>query len=181
MKYANVNPKLLIVYYSRSGRTREVARAIANASAAELEEIREETSRAGLLGYVRSGFEGFLGSEPATFPAQKDPRAYDVVIIGSPTWGASVSSPVRAYMAAQRRALPEVAFFCTMSGERGGDRLLAQMSDLAGKSPLAKLALPDSLVRKPAVCIGEFLETLLNVWEQRRSQTQQHCCLTGRS
>jgi hypothetical protein len=56
--------KTLVVYFSRSGHTRQVAREIASRCGADLEAIREERGRAGLLGYWRSGWprpEPFTG------------------------------------------------------------------------------------------------------------------------
>jgi hypothetical protein len=63
-----------------------------------------------------------------------------LVVIGTPVWAWSVSSPVRAYLSANKQRLPEVAFFCTMGG-RGSATAFAQMQEIAGKAPLATCAL----------------------------------------
>jgi hypothetical protein len=64
---------------------------------------------------------------------------YDRVIIGTPVWAWSVSSPVRAYLMANKGHLPEVAFYCTLGG-RGSDSVFRQMQSLAGKAPRAVYA-----------------------------------------
>ncbi len=44
--------KVLIVYYSRSGQTRNIAEVIAKKLGAELEEIVDHRNRKGLLGFL---------------------------------------------------------------------------------------------------------------------------------
>jgi len=51
-------PKILVVFFSRTGTTRGVAEGIARATGADLEELREARSRLGILGWLRSGYEG---------------------------------------------------------------------------------------------------------------------------
>jgi flavodoxin len=43
-------PRILVVYYSRSGTTRKIAEALSEALACDLEEIVEDKSRAGSFG-----------------------------------------------------------------------------------------------------------------------------------
>ena len=65
-----------------------------------------------------------------------DPRPYNLVVIETPVWAWSVSSPVRADLAANRGRLPDVAFFCTM-GSRGSDRAFEEMQAVSRKAPRA--------------------------------------------
>jgi hypothetical protein len=61
-------------------------------------------------------------------------------VIGTPVWAWSVSSPVRAYLAANKDRLPDVAFFCTLGGN-GSDTAFAQMQEIVGKPPRATCAI----------------------------------------
>src|SRR3974390_2834355 len=112
--------RILVIYYSRTGTTREVARSLTAALQCDSEEIVEDGSRRGMLGYLRS-LLGALRQSPARIAAAgKDPSSYDLIVIGTPVWAWSVSSPVRAYLIGNRARLPAVAFFCTLGGA-GGD------------------------------------------------------------
>lgn len=133
--------KTLIVYYSRSGYTRTVAEALAKAMHADVEEITESRSRRGILGYLRSAREA-IARIPATIARTKDPSPYELVIIGTPVWAGALSSPVRAYLVANRASLADVAFFCTMGG-RGADQVFEQMRALTRTPPRARLAVTD--------------------------------------
>lgn len=72
-------------------------------------------------------------------PTSRDPSSYDLVVIGTPVWAWSVSSPIRAYLMQHANKLPQVAFFCTMGG-RGDKGTFVQMQALAGKIPRAQAA-----------------------------------------
>jgi menaquinone-dependent protoporphyrinogen IX oxidase len=161
-------PKILVVFFSRTGTTRKVAQALAHAAGADVEELRESRSRSGVWGYLRSGYEATYGrSSSDLLPTQRDPRDYDIVFIGSPTWSSSLSSPVRAYLERQSHCLPDTGLFVTCGGPRA-DAALAQMSKLLAKPALATLALPEPDVkRSPAILVGEFLEMTLVAWEKQ--------------
>lgn len=133
-------PKILVVFYSRSGNTRRIAQALAETLRSDLEEITEPKSRTGFLGYMRSAMEA-LQKRPAAIAAkQRDVAAYDLVIVGTPVWGSSLSSPVRAYLMATAAQLPDVAFFCSLGG-MGSDSTFAQMTAIVGKKARAVCAI----------------------------------------
>jgi flavodoxin len=133
--------KTLIVYHSRSGNTRRVAQALAQRLDADLDEIRIVQPLSGALGYAFCALEAIAGLTPALRPMKKDPAAYELVVIGTPVWFWSLSSPVRSWLE-RHRLQGRVAFFCTMGGS-GARRVFCAMAELAGREPVATLALTD--------------------------------------
>lgn len=153
--------KVLVVYYSRTGTTRRLAEALAKALQADIEPVIDTKSRSGVVGYLRSVAEALQKRGAPLKPMKADPRSYDLVVIGTPVWAWSVSSPVRSYLAANRGCLPDVAFFCTM-GSRGSERAFAEMQAIAGKAPRARCAVTAREVASEAYGrhIAQFLEQL---------------------
>jgi len=153
--------KVLVVYYSRTGATRRLAEALAKALQADIEPITDRKNRSGIFGYLRSLAESLQKRGAAVEPMKTDPRSYDLVVIGTPVWAWSVSSPVRSYLAANRRRLPDVAFFCTM-GSRGGERAFEEMQAIAGKAPRAGCAVTAREAASEAygTHIAQFMEQL---------------------
>jgi len=151
-------PRTLVVYYSRSGHTRAVAKQVAERLGADVEEINDPTKRTGLFGYQLSGFQAFFRRLPDIAPAVRDPHQYDLVVVGTPIWDMSVSAPVRAYLRRYRAVLPKVAFFCTCGGA-GAERAFAQMTKECGQSPVATMVLTEHELTTPAVplAIARFL------------------------
>jgi flavodoxin len=95
----------LVVYYSLTGHTRQIAEAIADAHDADLEVIEDTFNRDTGLGRFRSAIEGLLGLRSSITPPKHDPSEYDLVVVGTPVWAARLSSPVRAYLSQQRASL----------------------------------------------------------------------------
>jgi flavodoxin len=135
--------KVLVLYYSRSGHTRRLAERIALALGADLEPITDQRPRSGLIGYLRSGFEATTGRLATIAPITRDLAAYDLVVIGSPVWNAAVSSPIRAFLTTACSRIKQTAFFCTYGG-RGAERAFEQMASVAGRLPVATLAVKEA-------------------------------------
>lgn len=85
-------------------------------------------------------------------PLRVDPSRYDLVVVGTPDWGGSVSAPVRAFLTECRTSLPAVAFFLT-DGSADHEKVFADMAELAGREPLATLGLPHDEVEQ-----GEYAD-----------------------
>lgn len=90
--------KALVVYYSRTGHTRALAQQIAAMMDAKLDEIIDRRDRSGILGFLRSGSDAWFSRRANIVASAVDPSTFDMVIIGTPVWRASLSSPVRAYL-----------------------------------------------------------------------------------
>jgi hypothetical protein len=130
----------LVVYYSRTGRTRALAETLAAELDADIEEIREPgSSRSGILGFLRSGLAALRGVSAEIAPRQHDSGAYALVVIGGPVWLHRPSSPVRAYLSLECERLPRTAYFATYDW-MGADAAIERMSAVTRQVPLARLA-----------------------------------------
>ncbi len=153
--------RILVVYYSRTGTTERVSTEIASALDADREGISEPTKRLGAFGYARSAVEGTFQWTTKIGRVLHDPADYDLVVLGSPTWNASLSSPLRSFIRQYRNDLKAVAFFCTCGGS-GGERVLEHMSLESGKSPVAALILREGEVTRGSVgpAIQQFTDRI---------------------
>lgn len=130
--------KILVVYFSWTGHTREVAEAIAAGLGADLEAIREVNRRSGWLAFLRSAYEVLRGKLVAIVEPQKDPAAYDLVVLGTPVWAGRMSSPLLAYVTRERSRLARIAVFCT-EGSASGEQAIRQVGEVCGKDPAVTL------------------------------------------
>jgi len=130
--------KILIVYYSRTGLTRKLGEQLANTLSAQTEEIKDEVVRSGVIGYLRCGKEAVQEISPVILDSKNNPVDYDLVIIGTPVWAATMASPVRSYLIAQKDKFKRVAFFATQGGE-GANRTVEKMAEVCGLKPVASL------------------------------------------
>jgi len=139
--------RILVVDFSRTGNTRKLAEAVAQACGGDLEEIRDARPRMGLWGWLRSGREAWRGLPAEIQPTSRNPADYDLVVLGSPVWAGRVSSPMRRYLQDQSGNFDRIALFVTEGGTRGA-KALSEMAELAGQSPVATLELREKDLKK---------------------------------
>ena len=152
--------RILVVDYSRTGNTRRVAQRVAQACEADLEDICDARPRKGLWGWLRSGREAWKGLPAEIGPTSRDPADYDLVVLGSPVWAGHVSSPMRRYLLDQSGKLDRIALFVTEGGT-GGVKALAEMTELAGQSPVATLELTERDLKKGLEArLGDFVSKI---------------------
>lgn len=154
-----MSPRILVVYYSRTGNTRNLAHAIASAVGGDVEEIVDRTKRVGVLGYLRSALEAALQRTTEIGASVHDPESYDLVVVGSPVWNMSLSSPVRAYLRRHRGRLRATAFFGTYGGA-GCERTFAQMARACGSDPVATLSVREADLERSAAEVQRFAAKL---------------------
>ena len=130
----------IIVYFSRTGRTRKVAEAIQTLTGFDIEEIRERKGRGGPIGWLKSGMESTRTMLPMIEALQYDQASYDLVVIGTPIWASNMSSPVRAYVTRHGPDIRRAALFCTGDGDKP-EKAFAPITELLGKEPIATMGL----------------------------------------
>jgi flavodoxin len=130
--------KTLVVYYSKTGKTRRLAEEIAKQLCCDIEEIVDRKDRSGTTGWFsgsRDAFRKFL----TDIEFSKDPSEYDLIIIGTPVWSFGITPAMRTYFTKNIEKLNNVAFFITCSG-MGVKGAFKDMEALS-KTPVAKLEL----------------------------------------
>ena len=129
--------KMLIVYYSWSGNTREFARKIAAALGVEAFELEPKTPYTRNYGAVVEQAKRELNAMYKP-PLKKLPDISDcgILFLGTPNWWGTMSSPVRTFVSEADLSGKVIAPFITHKGSRWGNYL----TDLKKMAPRAKLA-----------------------------------------
>lgn len=156
-----MDKKALVVYYSRTGTTRKVAQAISKEMQCDIEEIIDTKDRTGAIGYMLAGRDATKKKLTVISPIMKDPGLYDIVIIGTPIWAFTMSTPVRTYIEENKDKFKDVAFFCTQGGS-GSERAFKHMEELCKKSPVGCLELKTLEVVKEMYSekVNDFVESI---------------------
>lgn len=108
--------KILIVYYSRTGVTKKLAEKISEILGADLEMIKDSSDRSGVMGYLKSGREAATKKIVTISPLVSQLKDYELVIVGTPVWAFTISSPVRTFFEQHKEELKNWALFCTQGG-----------------------------------------------------------------
>ncbi len=139
--------KTLIVYYSRSGRTRKIAKQMGVRLNADLGEIQDNKNRTGIFGFIASGNEAYLRRVAPINRLNRDPAQYDTVIIGTPIWANNMSTPIRSFFKEYQEKLKNVAFFCTSIGSNPKPVFLA-MEKMATRKPITVMNITARDIRR---------------------------------
>jgi flavodoxin len=133
--------KCLLAFYSRTSTTKKIAELISTEMNCEYEEIIDTKKRKGrFFGFIKSGFAATREKLTIIKETQKDPKLYDVVILGTPIWNKRMTPAIRTYITENKNRFKSVAFFCTMGG-KGGPETFESMTKLCEKTPISTLAI----------------------------------------
>ena len=129
----------LVAYYSRTGNTRKVAEKLVTLLKCDSEEIHDTKNRKGVLGWLSAGKTATKKELTTLEKLSNDPASYDIVIIGTPMWNHTVSTPIRTYLTQYKDSFKKVAIFCTHQYTHGSP--FEEMASICGKTPVATLIL----------------------------------------
>lgn len=93
--------KSLVLYYSKSGTTAKVARAVATGLEADVAEIKCPRYSSGWLGYLLAGYDSLKGRLPAIEVPGVSYADYDLIVLGAPIWTSYPATPLRALLSKQ--------------------------------------------------------------------------------
>jgi flavodoxin len=141
--------KPLVVYYSRTGATKQVGEALAQTLNCDSEELLDTKKRSGPLGFVSAGRDARAKKLTTLADIKHDPALYDLVLLGTPIWGGTLSSAMRTYITTNQSKFKRVAFFCT-NGSGETQQLFDEMEALCERHPANVLALLEKEVKEGA-------------------------------
>jgi flavodoxin len=117
--YAHAEPqKILVAYYSLTGKTEKVADAIAQASGGQLYRINVAKSYPDDTKERRAILESEIENNylPPLISTNINPENYDIIFLGSPVWANHISQPVKSFLAEYNLKGKRVIPFVTHSG-----------------------------------------------------------------
>lgn len=167
-----VTRRIAVVFYSRTGHTREAAKIITEGligRGIEVDPIEIEVE--GKVGYLKIGKMSSVNDVPL-LNKDFDLSEYDLVLIGSPVWAGGPSMPCLAYLdRVENRDQKTIALFMT-GGMRGMDnnkkameQMVKQVSDMGYNDPVVTLNLrfKRGKMIEGEEAIPEFLQTIVGL------------------
>jgi len=151
--------KILIVYYSRTNVTKDIANRLQKELECDIEEITDGGKYDGRLGYMKGGMNASMGRTSDIDPISKNPSDYDLVIIGTPVWASNMATPVYTYLIKYNDQIKKMASFCTcISG--GYEKALEKIAEVSGKTQVSTMFLNAKDVKNPTEKINTFIKNI---------------------
>lgn len=155
----------LVLYYSNTGNTRKVAKALAEQLGADLAEVTCRAYRA-WYGPLAMAWDIFTRHRPRVSVAVRKDAHYDLVVLGSPVWAAHAAPPVLSAV----QMLPTAAaraFFVTCRGNSPNSPpgpALAELQEEIAAPVVASRVFREEDIRAPSLAggISEFASALVS-------------------
>lgn len=153
--------KNLIVFYSRSGVTKQLAEKISGLTGWESLELIDSQNRQGFSGYAKACWQALTGKTTEIQAFSHDLASYDCVIVGTPIWAGAMAPAVRTFLQKEQSKIKELVFFCSMGGAND-QGLFSKMAAAINRQPKATMAVRTKQVLEDD-CLGEvnnFIEVI---------------------
>ncbi len=149
------SPRVLVVYFSYSGNTRRAARMISEQLGAEsFEIVMQKPYRGNIYDVSQKDLNaGFFPPLSGTI----DLAGYDIILLGYPTWWATMPMPVFSFMAAHDWKGKIILPFSSHGGTIFGDSI----SDLAKNAPGAYVGIGFEFTYSGGSHLGERIDAWL--------------------
>lgn len=130
----------LVTWFSRSGSTERLGRALAERLGADAEPILTSGSYAGAAGFALGLWQSLRRGMPPIHSGP-DPDRYRLVIIGTPVWAGRPAAPVRSWLRQHGPGIHNLAAFCVSGSGADYGGIFDDMEELAGRRPAPTLNL----------------------------------------
>ncbi len=147
---------ILVVFYSRTGKTRWVGQRLAELLGADIEEILEKKDRSGAMGWLGSGRDAVM-KKTSEIVSEHSVQGRKSILIGMPVWAFEPPPPIRTYVTKVDLAGKKLFGFCTFDGS-GGEKTMASLAQLVPDG------LVDSLCLKKPLAGDANTEKLIRDW-----------------
>ncbi len=112
--------KKLVVYFSMSGNTDYVVNKIKDKIDCDILklELKKEFSKSKVLRFILAGKSATMGEKPILKDYDFDSKKYNHIIIGSPIWAGTFSSPIKSFIDKNKDKLKskKISVFLCYSG-----------------------------------------------------------------
>ncbi|MDR1540027.1 MAG: hypothetical protein LBU32_18910 [Clostridiales bacterium] len=147
--------KTLIVYYSRSGLSEQLAKALSAKLNGDIDNVgyadRDKVS------FAAAGLEAVRKTTSAFKGDTHDASQYDEVFFISPVWASSLATPIRSYMAANKDKIKSYALLVTC-GSGGLEGAKKDACAAIGKTPYISQQFLSKEIKQNEFNLDEFVK-----------------------
>lgn len=119
----------LVVYYTRTNKTEEIAKTIKEEKNADILQIKDKAKRDGVIKYLTSAIDSVRNKKTEITYDKKNLSSYDTIYIGTPVWASKPTPAIIKFIEENDFANTNVVTFATMMGS-GADATIEIMNKM---------------------------------------------------
>lgn len=134
--------KILVAYYSKTGKTRALVQQISERLGADKVEIRLKKEYKGIIGFFKSARDA-MKERPVEIALPADaPKAggYDLVICASPVWAGRFSAPALAYLKQNAAEIKKIAYILSHADQQPYTEIFGRLDTIVSLKHCAELS-----------------------------------------
>ena len=116
-----MSEKILIVYYSRTGKAEIIAKDLQNKLGCDMDKIEYANKKR--VSFIGAIFEAFKKKTIKIKGAVHSPVDYEKIIFITPIWASAMSTPIRSYMAEHKTDIKSYSLIATCGSSEISDTL----------------------------------------------------------
>ena len=120
--------KTVVLYYSRTRKTANIAKTLAEEIQADSNEIIDLKDRMGAINYLASSLDALRETKTKINPDKLDLTDYGLIYIGTPTWAAKPAPAIITLIDKCDLKGKDIILFSTM-GNSGGKKVIERMKE----------------------------------------------------
>ena len=113
----------LVIFYSRTDKTRFVSKTLAKALKSDLRELIDKDKRKGIFGFIKSGFDALMAKRADLLDPEFNIKGYDLVMIGTPVWASRPAPAMLTLFDNIDLKKKKVVIFCTAGSDNAQETL----------------------------------------------------------
>lgn len=145
----------LVVYYSRTGNCRAVARVIGETLSCPVREIKDLKNRAGFWGFISGMIDIRKRPITAIEPKTLDLSTFDTIFLGSPIWGMRFAPAITTALSTFSFSGKRVILFAVAAKKFKQEKIDAYARELAAKGALADTSFVITTMGKTPDLLGQ--------------------------
>ncbi|MBQ6219182.1 MAG: flavodoxin [Methanosphaera sp.] len=119
----------LVVYYTRTNKTEEIAKTIKEEKNTDILQIKDKTKRNGIIKYLTSAIDSVRNKKTEIEYETKDLSSYDTIYIGTPVWASKPTPAIIKFIEENDFTNTNVVTFATMMGS-GADATIEILNNM---------------------------------------------------
>lgn len=123
-----IKMKTVIIYFSKSGRTKTVAKTLSENLDTDLIEVRDLKNRNGFVGKVFSSIDAFRENKTDITPTNIDLEEYGLIYFGTPIWAGNATPAIITIIDKCDLRGKDIVLFATMNSS-GGQATINRMKE----------------------------------------------------
>ncbi|MDI6860493.1 MAG: hypothetical protein QMD25_00545 [Caldisericia bacterium] len=155
--------KGIILYYSRTGNNKKLAKILKEKLSFSLEEIIDRKRRDGIIGFIISGYDALTKKLTKIEKLNSNIENFEHIVIGTPIWAGNITPAIRTFLLENKDKIRSYSVYSVSEFGEKNLKILDDFEKIIGFKAKSYLFLKDSELEKNIFenKVNKFIDNIL--------------------